>query len=171
MAEINLSDLFSAISLAMTDAQEAVTRSTLDRYWNYFRQTGNLRGKDASGNALPEDALVPLMRKVVIPRPGEKGVLKEMDVPLVTLVPHNTFSLDQVKLKMRVSASVDEASGGAMKVSLMPLPRRKENDAVSDGENAAGSFEEPGQEIELVFRREAPPEGISRITTEAVKLL
>lgn len=77
----------------------------------------------------PEDALVPLMRKVVIPRPGEKGVLKEMDVPLVTLVPHNTFSLDQVKLKMRVSASVDEASGGAMKVSLMPLPRRKENDA------------------------------------------
>ena len=93
-----------------------------------------------------------------------------MDVPLVTLVHHNTFALDQVTLKMRVSASVDEA-GGPLKVSLMPLSRRNGNDDVSDSANAADRIEEPGQEIELVFRREAPPEGISRITTEAVKLL
>ena len=170
MAEVNLSDLFSSISLAMTDAQEAVTRSTLNRYWNYFRQAGDLRGGSALANELPEDALVPLTRKVVIPRADEKGVLKEMNVPLVTLVHHNTFALDQVTLKMRVSASVDEA-GGSLKVSLMPLARRNENDAVSDGANAAGRVEEPGQEIELVFKREAPSEGISRITTEAVKLL
>lgn len=170
MAEVNLSGLFSAISRAMLDAQGAVTRSTLDRYWDYFGTANALKSGKTDAAELPEDALVPLTRKVVIPRADEKGVLKEMDVPLVTLVHHNTFALDQVTLKMRVSASVDEA-GGPLKVSLMPLSRRNGNDDVSDSANAADRIEEPGQEIELVFRREAPPEGISRITTEAVKLL
>ena len=37
MAEVGLADLITAINQAMLDAQTAVTRSSLDEYWNYFR--------------------------------------------------------------------------------------------------------------------------------------
>ena len=170
MAEVNLSDLFTAISQAMLDAHQAVTRSTLDQYWDYFRPSRLPRdGRMASAGEM-EDALVPVTRKVVIPTPDGNGVFSELSVPLVTLVHHNTFSLDQVKLRMRVSASVDQA-GGPLKVSLAPLRRQNHRGTADDAPDTAGQSEEPDQEIELVFKREAPAEGISRITTEAVKLL
>ncbi len=170
MAEVNLSDLFAAISQAMLEAQQAVTRSTLDQYWDYFRLSRLSRDGRMTDAGDVEDALVPLTRKVVIPTPDGNGVFSELSVPLVTLVHHNTFSLDQVKLRMRVNASVDRA-GGPMKVSLAPLRRQNRRDMADEAPDAAGQSEEPDQEIELVFKREAPAEGISRITTEAVKLL
>lgn len=102
MAEVGLADLITAINQAMLDAQTAVTRSSLDEYWNYFRPANVLRqsGEDET-NDLAENALAPVTRKVVIPFPDDTGVMKTIDVPLVALVHHNTFNLDEVKLKMR----------------------------------------------------------------------
>lgn len=71
---------------------------------------------------------------------------------------------------MRVSASVDRA-GGPLKVSLAPCGGKTVTAWQMMRRDTAGQPEEPDQEIELVFKREAPAEGISRITTEAVKLL
>ncbi len=171
MAEVGLAELITAISQAMLDAQTAVTRSALDGYWRYFRPSGVLRREGGSQDgAAKEEALEPVTRKIVIPYPDDSGVMKEIDVPLVTLVHHNTFNLDEVKLKMRVTTAVDRPDG-PLKVSLQPLRRMQETDGKNDLPGSAGRVEEPGQEIELVFRRDAPAEGISRITNEAVKLL
>lgn len=171
MAEVGLADLITAINQAMLDAQTVVTRSSLDEYWNYFRPANVLRqsGEDET-NDLAADALAPVTRKVVIPYPDDTGVMKTIDVPLVALVHHNTFNLDEVKLKMRVTTSVDRP-GGQLKVSLQPLHRTQNTEGKNDLPDASGKVEEPGQEIELVFKREAPPEGISRVTNEAIKLL
>ena len=171
MAEVGLTELVTAINQAMLDAQSTVTRSTLDEYWRYFRPVNGLLQAGEEGiNDLTEEALVPVTRKVVIPYPDDKGVMKKIDVPLVALVHHNTFNLDEVKLKMRVSTSVDKP-GGPLKVSLQPLRRPPSDDGKNDLPDSSGKIDEPGQEIELVFKREAPPEGISRITNEAIKLL
>ncbi len=171
MAEVGLAELFTAINEAMLHAQAAVTRLTLDEYWRYFQPTNILRRDgDDQANSPHEEALAPVTRRIVIPYPDDSGVLKEINVPLVTLVHHNTFNLDEVKLKMRVATSVDRP-GGPLKVSLQPLSRVQETDGKNDVTDAAGKLEEPGQEIELVFKRDAPPEGISRITNEAIKLL
>ena len=165
MADVSLSDLFSAISRAMLDAQQAVSQASVNQYWNYFRPADGLRDSLAGQAGVAEgEALVPLMRKIVIPAPNGKG---ELSVPLVSLVNHGSFSLEQVTLKMRVAASVDEA-GGPLKVSVLPARRRDETLQATDGQDAVP---DTAQEIELVFRREAPAEGISRITTEAIKLL
>lgn len=71
MAEVNLSDLFTAISQAMLDAHQAVTRSTLDQYWDYFRPSRLSRDGRMGQCGETEDALVPVTRKVVIPRRTE----------------------------------------------------------------------------------------------------
>lgn len=171
MAEVGLAELFTAISQAMLDAQTAVTRSALDGYWRYFRPSGALKREgDRQAGATEEAALEPVTRKIVIPYPDDSGVMKEINVPLVALVPHNTFNLDEVRLKMRVAATMDHPDG-PLKVSLLPMHRLPEADGKNDLPGSAGKVEEPGQEIELVFRRDAPAEGISRITNEAVKLL
>lgn len=168
MADVSLSDLFSAISRAMLDAQQAVAQASVSQYWNYFRPADMPRDSLVVQSGAPEgDALVPLMRKIVIPAPDGRGVVSELSVPLVSLVNHGSFSLDQVTLKMRVAASVDEA-GGPLKVSVLPARRKDERLEATDGQDASP---DTAQEIELVFRREAPAEGISRITTEAIKLL
>ena len=71
---------------------------------------------------------------------------------------------------MRIATSVDRP-GGPLKVSLQPLRRAQDTAGKNDSLDTGGKIEEPGQEIELVFKRDAPPEGISRITNEAIKLL
>ena len=168
MADVSLSDLFSAISRAMLDAQQAVSQASVNQYWNYFRPEDGLRDSLAGQAGVAEgEALVPLMRKIVIPALNGKGVASELSVPLVSLVNHGSFSLEQVTLKMRVAASVDEA-GGPLKVSVLPALRKDERLEATGGQDA---MPDTAQEIELVFRREAPAEGISRITTEAIKLL
>lgn len=171
MAEVGLAELFTAINEAMLDAQAAVTRSTLDEYWRYFQPANALRrNDDEQANAMHEEAIAPVTRKIVIPYPDDRGVLKEINVPLVALVHHNTFNLDEVRLKMRIATSVDRP-GGPLKVSLQPRRRAQDTAGKNDSLDTGGKIEEPGQEIELVFKRDAPPEGISRITNEAIKLL
>ena len=53
-------------------------------------------------------------------------------------------------------------------LSGLPALRKDETLQATGGQDAVP---DTAQEIELVFRREAPAEGISRITTEVIKLL
>lgn len=57
MAEVNLSDLFTAISQAMLDAHQAVNRSMLDQYWDYFRPSRLPRDGRMASAGETEDAL------------------------------------------------------------------------------------------------------------------
>jgi len=170
MPELKLEDLFSAIGGAMYQAQQAVKENELNGYWRYFEpakvSNAQVSNEDnAAAENAQTDAVMPIMRQIVIPSPDGKGSLREMQVPVVSLVNHNAFNLEQVKVRMRVTASVDENSGDLM-VGIGPL-RRKTDDEDGSPANSAGTE----QEIELVFKREEASEGIARITQEATKLL
>jgi hypothetical protein len=173
MPELKLEKLFAAIGSAMYEAQLAVKEIELAGYWRYFAPA-SMPEDDPSqerdsilGAQSSEVPLTPIMRRVVIPYPDGKGVQRELQVPLVSLVHHNAFNLDQVKLRMKVSASVDEDSG-KLRVGVGSLKNRQ---SMNENDVAVEGLGETEHEIELIFKREAPSEGVARITQEATKLL
>jgi hypothetical protein len=161
MSELQMGRLFAAIGLAMNEAQSAIETDALRRYWEHFQ------ARNADGDKNSPGAMTPKTQAVEIPHPDGTGTLRELRVPLVTLFHHSILELDQVRLRMKVSVSADQDSGD-LRVDVGPL--RADNKRTGDSETEDGR-ESGVHEIELTFKREEAPEGISRVTQEAVKLL
>ncbi|MDR1310581.1 MAG: DUF2589 domain-containing protein [Burkholderiaceae bacterium] len=151
MDAIRLDHLISAIGQAMEEACQTINRSGLAGYWSYFSR------RDMPDGA---SAMVPAMQRVLIFTPDGSEVMKELHAPLVSLVPHYSFQLDQVKVRMKVCASLESDH---LRVRVGPSGQQGSSDSLQGSE--------PPHEIELVFKRDEPAEGISRITQETVRLL
>jgi hypothetical protein len=168
MPELGMEKLFAAIGSAMNEAQYAVEEGALIRYLRHFQAPLKAGGaRQTGGDGDFDDAITPKMQNIDIPNPDGSGVSRRLRVPLVTLYNHSTLELDQVKLRMKVSTSVDKDSGD-LRVEIGPL--KAAANPAADGE-AQESKEDGLHEIELTFKRKDASEGIARVTQEAVKLL
>jgi hypothetical protein len=78
-------------------------------------------------------------------------------IPLVTLLKHDALHLEEVRLKMAFRASWNEESNAFALDLVIPAA----------GEAAEGS----AQEIQLLFKRGDPPEGIVRVNNELTKVI
>lgn len=168
MADLKLDHLFAAIGSAMYEAQQAINTNELNGYWRYFEQDPSLKTKNQQeGGENAEEAnnvVAPVMRRLMIPYP--EGGYREIQVPVVSLVNHNSFSLEQVKFRMNVKTTVDENTG-ALRVSVGPFRRKN----CQDKQDNSVDHQEDLHEIELTFKRGDSSEGIARITQEITKLI
>ena len=152
MADLDLLSLLSAIGGAIKDAQRTLETVHLEHYLQHFEQK-----EDDAGPFLQPKTI-----RLAVPQPN--GENRMMEVPLVALVRHHALSLEQVTVRLAVGADVDKGTG-RIRATLGPAPKPPPEDA--DGKAAPQSR----QEIELVFKRDDTPEGLARLSDEAVKLI
>lgn len=179
MADMDMSALFQAIGVAIRDAQQAIETHAVQQFVQHFEQLPPEQAKAAMGEKAPEasvatdaaDAavpgeaaeappvLAPRMLRVALPGPG--GTSRLAEVPTVALSHHSALALDQVTVRLTVSASLDDKT---KRLRVTPL-------ALKAVPGEAAEKPKDAQEIELVFKRDEAPEGFARLSREAVKLL
>jgi hypothetical protein len=143
MSHIKIDKLIKEISNAIKDAQIHIENYALEAFQSCFMQKGSEKEE--------ETACYPKMIK--LPIPNSKGEFTEQDIPIVSLLHHHALFLDEVKLKLRVSCSLDTESEN-LHVNIEPTYHKKDT-----GEGKEVSY----ADIELLFKRGETTEGISKI--------
>lgn len=141
---MNLDELIQAIGVSVHNAEEGIRINALSNYFKYMDET-------PSNNQENDTVYSPKMKDIVIPTlNGKEKVIK---TPIIALVNHNNMALDKVTIKLNVGLDINDK--GSINATL-------------EGVNTT---EGGTNEIELIFKCNTQPEGISRITQEAINLL
>ena len=142
---MQLDDIFKSIYSAIVEAQNTVEQHYLGEIKeDYFDKDGHPH-------------TVPISLPV-----GANGEMKMINVPTITLVPHNGMAIKEVSINMEVALSdgeekEDKAKGGIIKKFMTDLSKR------SSAKRMA--------EIKVVFNGKEPPEGLARIKDVMNKLI
>lgn len=158
MPQAELSDLLKGIGQAIKEAQEHIEGHSLTTFSSYFSQElsseSSIDGK--------EKALRPKMLKLPMPFRGE---YIEKEIPIVSMVNHDSLHLDEVRIKMQVTGSWGSKSQDESRklfVNVEPVQNECE---------AANGKEVNYAEIELVFKRGNSPEGVAKVLSEQNKTI
>jgi hypothetical protein len=184
MADIRMEQLLALVGRAILEAQQSLRAHELASYWRYFNAitpegeaTPAVLAGQEDGAALPRPEaaipaddlpLTPKLRRIRLPRPEGGGAQNELYAPVLSLVHHNALTLDEVRVRMKLAAVADEKTG-ALHVRVGPAGPSSPDASLQDKAQTAPASGE--HEIELVFRQNAPAEGIARITQEITQLL
>ena len=146
MDSSGLEAIFQSIYSAVTESQNTIEQHYLGEIVeDYFEQDGS-----------------PKMIKVQLP--GANGKMKEVNIPAVTLVPHQGILIDEVEVEMKVKLSGSEEekdSKGQKQGKLKKI--------ITDFSNREGGKELAT--IRVKFKGEQPPEGLARIKDSLIKLI
>lgn len=137
---MDLENLITVVSSSVRQAQQNVEANNVAGYLNEYFEVTN----DSEGTISPKTQSV-CIKNLSSPK---------IEVPIVSLVNHSSMCLDQVKIKMNVIMSAN--SSNQIGVAL--------SSGKEDGNNPITN------EIELIYKRNDPSEGISRVTQETLKL-
>jgi hypothetical protein len=144
-----LDDVIKGICIAIKDAQEAIDLYQLDQYKKCFAVA---EGEEAAGQA---------PRMLSLPIPQGDGSYKAKEIPIVTLMHHDSLHLDEVRFRMAVDSSWDEETS-RMRIDMKSLS----GETASDADNPKRH-----QEIELVFKRGESSEAVARLKDVFVKTI
>jgi len=142
---MQLDDIFKSIYSAIVEAQNTVEQHYLGEIKNdYFDKDGR-----------------PYTIPVYLPV-GGSGELEKVDVPTITLVPHNGMAIKEVSIEMQVTLGEgdqekDKAKGGKLHKFITDLSGRKSTKRMA--------------QIKVVFNGKEPPEGLARIKDLMNKLI
>ena len=103
----------------------------------------------------------PVTRKVKI---GER----ELDVPLMTLVPHSHLEIDDVEIKFKAKIGDIDSHSIADKLQNGESLTRADMQMEMEGIKAS---DDDGMEITIHFKSKETPEGVARLTDEYNKLI
>ena len=140
----SLDDLLRGIYSSVVEAQNTIEQHYIGEISeDYFDEDGNPRA-------------------IAVNLPTSDGGLKEVKVPLMTLVPHRTLSIKKVKIKLNVSLGKHDGvrkqgNGGGLSQYYADLSGRKEGI-------------EPAQ-LEVHFVGSEAPEGLCRIKDQLIKVI
>ena len=99
---------------------------------------------------------------------GQNGEMKTINIPLITLVPHNGMAIKEVEIEMKVALSPGESE----EVNKSKVTRKKPSKIRSfftDLSNRNKSREMA--KIKVKFNGQDPPEGLARIKDSLVKII
>ena len=147
----SLENVFQGIYKSIVEAQNTVEQHTVGEIKkDYFDKDGK-----------------PYMVTVQLPS-GANGEMKEVNIPVVTLVPHNGMAIKEVEIEMEVGLSegeLEEINDGdathkkpsRIKRFLTDLSRRNKGSKMA--------------KIKVKFHGQDAPEGIARIKDSLVKII
>ena len=141
-----LDEIFQGIYSSVVEAQNAIEQHYIGEITeDYFESDGT-----------PKMILVKL--------PGKNGQLKDLHIPAITLVPHQSILIDEVTVKMKVklSSSDDDKERKGNKQGRI----RK---IITDFSNRDGGKELAT--ISVKFKGKEPPEGLARIKDNLIKFI
>jgi hypothetical protein len=140
-----LDGIFKSIYSAIVEAQNTVEQHYLGEIKeDYFDEDG-------------KPYTIPIELPV-----GEGGSMKMVNVPTITLVPHNGMAIKEVSIDMKVSLGSgeeksDKGKGGKIMSFFTDLSNRKGKERMAH--------------IKVVFNGKEPPEGLARIKDVCNKLI
>lgn len=140
----SLDDVFKNIYHAIVDAQNTVE----EHYVGEIRQDYF----DKDGHPYTTPVMLPV---------GKGGSMEEIKIPLITLVPHNSMSIEEVSIDMKVSLSPgDEKTINSKKTSKI---RKFITDLSGRNKEMAN--------ITVKFKGGEAPEGLARIKDNLIKII
>ena len=149
--KLELTDLITSLGETVTKAQREMETNAIGNFLNYF----DTHSINADTETSPDSVLEAKTIKINIPcSNGEKMV----SVPIAALALHNRLELEEVSFRMNIQPLVEDQNVVYCDVGA---PDTTEE---TDAENNNSS-------MELVFKRNAPSEGIARLYTEFCKTI
>ena len=109
----------------------------------------------------------PHMVPVQLPA-GQNGEMKIINIPVITLVPHNGMAIKEVEIEMQVALSPGESE----KINKSKVTKKKPSrirSFLTDLSNRNKGHEMA--KIKVKFNGQDPPEGLARIKDSLIKII
>ena len=147
----SLDNVFQGIYKSIVEAQNTVEQHTVGEIKkDYFDKDGK-----------------PYMIEVQLPH-GTGGEMKTINIPLITLVPHNGMAIKEVEIEMEVALSEGELEEINNSDTTNKKPSRIKQFLTDLSRRNKGS---KMAKIKVKFNGQETPEGIARIKDSLVKLI
>ena len=147
----SLDNVFQGIYKSIVEAQNTVEQHTVGEIKkDYFDKDGK-----------------PYMIPVQLPS-GTNGEMKTVNIPVVTLVPHNGMAIKEVEIEMEVALSEGELEEINNSDTTNKKPSRIKQFLTDLSRRNKGS---KMAKIKVKFNGQETPEGIARIKDSLVKLI
>ena len=147
----SLDNVFQGIYKSIVEAQNIIEQHYLGEIKeDYFDKDGN-----------------PYMIEVKLPH-GDNGEMKTVNIPVITLVPHNGMAIKEVEIDMKVALS----PGDSEEINKSDVTRKKPSRIkrfLTDLSKRGKGHEMA--KIKVKFHGQDAPEGIARIKDSLVKII
>ena len=147
----SLDNIFQGIYKSIVEAQNTIEQHYLGEVKeDYFDKKGN-----------------PHMVAVKLPH-GNTGEMKIINIPMITLVPHNGMAIKEVEIEMKVALS----EGKSEDINNTNVTKKKSSrirNFFTDLSNRNKGHEMA--KIKVKFNGQDPPEGLARIKDSLVKII
>ena len=147
----SLDNVFQGIYKSIVEAQNIIEQHYLGEIKeDYFDKDGN-----------------PYMIEVKLPH-GDNGEMKTVNIPVITLVPHNGMSIKEVEIDMKVALS----PGDSEEINKSDVTKKKPSRIkrfLTDLSKRGKGHEMA--KIKVKFHGQDAPEGIARIKDSLVKII
>ena len=147
----NLDSIFQSIYKSIVEAQNTIEQHYVGEIKeDYFDKKGN-----------------PHMMPIQLPN-GTNGEMKTINIPVITLVPHNGMAIKEVEIEMEVALSPGESEeiNKSKATKKKPSKIRK---FITDLSSRNKSREMA--KIKVKFNGQDAPEGLARIKDSLVKII
>ena len=147
----SLDNVFQGIYKSIVEAQNTIEQHYIGEIKeDYFDKDGK-----------------PYMIEVQLPH-GNGGELKTINIPVITLVPHNGMAIKEVEIEMEVSLSPGESEEINKSDATHKKPSRIKRFITDLSRRNKGS---KMAKIKVKFHGQDAPEGIARIKDSLVKII
>ena len=147
----SLESVFQGIYKSIVEAQNTIEQHYVGEVKeDYFDKKGN-----------------PHMIPIQLPN-GNNGEMKTVNIPVITLVPHNGMAIKEVEIEMEVALS----QGDAEKINKSKATKKKPSmihKFITDLSKRNKSRKMA--KIKVKFNGQDPPEGLARIKDSLVKII
>jgi len=147
----NLDSIFQGIYKSIVEAQNTIEQHYVGEIKeDYFDKDGN-----------------PHMLPIQLPT-GQNGEMKTVNIPVITLVPHNGMAIKEVEIDMKVALSPGESE----EINKNDVTKKKPSmirSFLTDLSNRNKGHEMA--KIKVKFNGQEAPEGIARIKDSLVKII
>ena len=147
----SLDNVFQGIYKSIVEAQNTIEQHYVGEVKkDFFDEDGN-----------------PYMMKVQLPH-GTGGEMKTINIPVITLVPHNGMAIKEVEVEMEVALSSGESEEINKSDATHKKPSRIKRFITDLSRRNKGS---KMAKIKVKFHGQDAPEGIARIKDSLVKII
>ena len=147
----SLDDVFKSIYRAIVEAQNTIEQHYVGEVKeDYFDKDGN-----------------PYMLPVKLPN-GDNGELKTINIPVITLVPHNGMAIKEVEIEMEVALSQGESEEINKSKATKKKPSKIHKFLTDLSKRNKGR---EMAKIKVKFNGQDAPEGLARIKDSLVKII